>query len=207
MSEGTKHDEGKTPFDLLPPEFMVGTANVLAFGAAKYGARNWEKGMRWGRPFAAMMRHLWLWWGGQRNDPETGLPHLAHAAACLAFLMAYEARQIGEDDRPAPEPAPVPAAAPGPSQDTSEPLRGFPTTYVKSYDAWKRARHDFKTSEVLAIGYRAACVLAETVAKPRSPRADMPLSELKGVEPPDYWHPNDVSAFGSYMAALARHTR
>lgn len=98
--EGRKDDNGKARYDLLPPELMEGVARVLTFGADKYGERNWEQGMRWGRPFAAMMRHMWAWWRGQGRDPETGMSHLWHAACCLAFLIAYEERQIGGDDRP-----------------------------------------------------------------------------------------------------------
>lgn len=66
----------------------------------KTGERNWEQGMAWGRPFAALMRHMWAWWRGDDKDPETGLSHLWHAACCLAFLIAYEARGAGKDDRP-----------------------------------------------------------------------------------------------------------
>lgn len=99
-TEGRKDDSAKPRYDLIPPEWLDGPAQVLTFGAAKYSARNWEKGMRWGRPFAAMMRHMWAWWRGEKADPETGYSHLWHAACCLMFLMAYEARQIGEDDRP-----------------------------------------------------------------------------------------------------------
>lgn len=66
------------------------------------GERNWEKGMSWGRCFGAMMRHMWAWWGGEKVDAETGYSHLHHAAACLMFLIAYEERQIGTDDRKNP---------------------------------------------------------------------------------------------------------
>jgi len=97
---GTKHDGGKPRMDLLPPEFLLGTADILGFGADKYGARNWEAGMRWGRPYAALQRHMLAWWAGEDTDKETGQSHLNHAACCLAFLIAYEARGIGEDDRP-----------------------------------------------------------------------------------------------------------
>lgn len=100
LSEGRKNDNDKPRYDLIPPEWLDGPAQVLTFGAKKYTARNWEKGMRWGRPFAAMMRHMWKWWRGEKVDPETGYSHLWHAACCLMFLMAYEARGIGEDDRP-----------------------------------------------------------------------------------------------------------
>jgi len=97
--EGVKFDGGKAAYHLLAPEFLEGTAKVLAFGAVKYGARNWEKGMHWHRPFGAMMRHMWAWWRGEDHDPETGMSHLYHAACCVMFLIAYEERQIGKDDR------------------------------------------------------------------------------------------------------------
>ena len=97
-----KQDGGKPRMDLLAPEFLTGTAEVLRFGADKYAERNWEKGMSWGRCFGALMRHMWAWWAGERNDPETGLSHLYHASCCLMFLAAYEARQIGTDDRKLP---------------------------------------------------------------------------------------------------------
>lgn len=99
-NEGVKFDQGKARYDLLPGEFLEATAQVLTFGAAKYGERNWELGMNWGRPFAALMRHMWAWWGGEGKDPETGMSHLWHAACCLAFMIAYEARGTGSDDRP-----------------------------------------------------------------------------------------------------------
>lgn len=66
------------------------------------GDRNWELGMKWSRPYGALMRHLWAWWNPYTPsvDAETGRSHLWHAACCLAFLIAYEERGIGEDDRP-----------------------------------------------------------------------------------------------------------
>lgn len=97
---GVKYDVGKVRMELLPPELLSGTATILTFGAEKYSDRNWEEGMKWSRVFGALMRHMWAWWGGEDNDPETGHSHLWHAACCIAFLMAYEQRQIGEDDRP-----------------------------------------------------------------------------------------------------------
>ena len=100
MGEGRKDDGGKARHDLIPPELPDAVAQVLAFGASKYGERNWEKGMNWGRPFAALMRHMWAWWRGEANDTETGMSHLWHAACCIAFLIAFEQRKIGTDDRP-----------------------------------------------------------------------------------------------------------
>lgn len=99
---GVKFDDGKIRFDLLPPEGPKAVATILAVGAKKYAARNWEQGMDWSRPFAAMQRHLWAWWAGEKNDPDSGLPHLWHAACNCFFLIAYESRSKGTDDRPRP---------------------------------------------------------------------------------------------------------
>lgn len=96
---GRKDDDGKTRFDLLPGDALNEIAKVLTIGAAHYGDRNWEKGMSWHRPFGALMRHMWAWWGGEANDPETGLSHVAHAGCCILFLLSYELRNAGHDDR------------------------------------------------------------------------------------------------------------
>lgn len=107
---GVKFDENKTRIDLFPGDVLFAISDILTFGAAKYSERNWEKGMAWHRPFGACMRHLWAWWQGRvptstnwlfgNLDMETGRSHLWHAGCCLVFLIAYEMRQIGEDDRP-----------------------------------------------------------------------------------------------------------
>ena len=99
LHEAVKHDSGTARYDLLPTEYLEATAMVLGFGADKYGQRNWEQGMSWGRVFAALMRHMWAWWRGEKADPETGYSHLWHASCCMAFLVAYEARSVGSDDR------------------------------------------------------------------------------------------------------------
>lgn len=96
---GRKMDGGKPRVDLIAPEMIFGVSEILTFGAAKYSERNWETGMSWGRCFGAGMRHLWAWWAGEKNDRETGKPHLWHAACCIMFLIAYEARGAGTDDR------------------------------------------------------------------------------------------------------------
>jgi hypothetical protein len=100
ITEGHKADDGKAPYHLLAPEMLDAVAHVLDFGAKKYAPRNWELGMSWSRPFSALMRHMWAWWRGETHDPETGMSHLWHAACCIMFLIAYEARKAGTDDRP-----------------------------------------------------------------------------------------------------------
>lgn len=99
LTVGVKFDAGKPRMDLVFWPFVLALAKVLGYGAVKYDPRNWEKGMDWGRVFGALQRHLAAFWGGEANDPESGLPHLAHAACCLMFLFAYHERNLGEDDR------------------------------------------------------------------------------------------------------------
>jgi len=90
LVEGTKYDDGKIPHDLWSADALEETAKVLAFGAKKYGAYNWAKGINYSRVFSATLRHLWSFWRHKKNDEETGLHHLAHAMCCLMFLLHYE---------------------------------------------------------------------------------------------------------------------
>ena len=93
-----KHDSGKLRYDLLPPS-LAEVANVFTIGAHKYGDRNWEKGLSWSRVFAAMMRHAWAWWWGEKLDPEDKQHHLASVAWAALVLMQYEVTNSGFDDR------------------------------------------------------------------------------------------------------------
>ena len=96
---GVKNDAEKTRLDLIAPEFLEALGQILTLGAKKYAAYNWAKGMAWSRPYAALLRHLFAWWGGETLDKESGKSHLWHATCELMFLVAYEARHSGEDDR------------------------------------------------------------------------------------------------------------
>lgn len=108
--EGTKFDGGKVRIELFPAEALFAISSILTFGAEKYDDRNWEKGMKWSRVFGAAMRHAWAWWAGKGPttksflfgdlDDETGKSHLWHLGCCVVFLITYEERGIGEDDRP-----------------------------------------------------------------------------------------------------------
>lgn len=100
---GHKADAGKPRMELLSPEALEGLAKVMTFGAAKYGDRNWEKGLTFSRVFGAGMRHMWAWWRGEDIDPESGLSHLDHAAFAMMTLSHFNKRRRSDlDDRPAP---------------------------------------------------------------------------------------------------------
>lgn len=88
--KGKKYDGGKVRWDLLHWNIIEEDAKVMTYGAVKYDDHNWirvllGKGGR-ARYFAAALRHILAWWGGEELDPESGLDHLAHARCCLMFL-------------------------------------------------------------------------------------------------------------------------
>lgn len=85
---GLKFDTGKNRLDLIYWPFVEGVGTVLTHGAAKYAPNNWQKvddGIN--RYFAAAMRHLIAYRNGERLDPDSGLPHLSHAATNMMFLQ------------------------------------------------------------------------------------------------------------------------
>jgi hypothetical protein len=94
-----KYDGRKRRYDLLPFDALEEVIKVLEAGAEKYDDHNWTRGCAWSRYWSAAMRHLTAWWLGESADSETGLSHLAHAVCCLLFLIAFEKRNIGDDDR------------------------------------------------------------------------------------------------------------
>ncbi len=100
LQEGVKFDQDKLPLHLLPFDALEAITEILAFGAKKYGDRNWEKGLHWSRVFRAANGHLWSWFMRRPPDAETGKSHLWHAGCCVLFLIAYELRNTGTDDRP-----------------------------------------------------------------------------------------------------------
>ena len=88
LVEGRKFDGGKPRMSLLPPNTLFDTIKVLEFGAQKYAENNWMKVPdAKTRYYDALHRHIEAWHNGQTNDPETELPHLAHAACCIMFLQ------------------------------------------------------------------------------------------------------------------------
>ena len=97
--EGHKNDNGKLRYDLIPTYPLSKLAEAYTIGASKYDDHNWRKGFKWGRVFAALCRHAWAWWGGERDDPQDGQHHLASVAWCAFALMEYEKFGTGEDDR------------------------------------------------------------------------------------------------------------
>lgn len=92
--QGIKHDAGKPPISLVPSQAVTDIAKVLQFGAQKYDAHNWRKGIQYSRVLDAAFRHLLAFSNHEDTDPESGLPHLAHAGCCIAFLLEYQSMPL-----------------------------------------------------------------------------------------------------------------
>jgi len=101
--DGKKNDQGKPQLGLVPASLIWAVGTILTFGSIKYGKHNWRKGLAWSRPYDAMIRHLTMWYDGESVDAETGKSHLWHAACELAFLIEYEQKGVGYDDRYIPK--------------------------------------------------------------------------------------------------------
>lgn len=85
MTGGIKHDNGKAPISFIPSEYIEGTASVFQFGAKKYAAHNYRKGLAHSRLLDAAMRHILAILRGEEIDPESRLPHRYHASCSLAM--------------------------------------------------------------------------------------------------------------------------
>ena len=106
----THADRGKLRWECLPWPAVEQVVGVLTFGANKYSAWSWPStpdARR--RYFASAIRHAVAWVKGERLDPESGLPHLAHLACNALFLLSFE---LGEAAEPAALAAPPPAREP-----------------------------------------------------------------------------------------------
>ena len=87
----------------VPPASIIYQALAMQNGAEKYGAYNWrQKKVVASIYIDAALRHLFAWLDGEENATDSGLPHLAHALACVGIIV--DAKETGNlvDDRPTP---------------------------------------------------------------------------------------------------------
>jgi hypothetical protein len=96
---GTKYDGDKPIMAYLPPHATEQVAQVMTFGAKKYGGFNYLGGISYTRLVSAGLRHLFAYLRGENNDAESDLPHLAHAAACCLMLLEMTVVRPDLDDR------------------------------------------------------------------------------------------------------------
>lgn len=97
---GARYDAGKTRYELIPTHLLKSTADVFAYGANKYAAWNWTKGMPWSKVIGCLKRHLAAIESGEDIDPESGLPHIGHLMCNALMLEHYRENYKTGDDRP-----------------------------------------------------------------------------------------------------------
>jgi len=75
--------------DAIFVRMLSDAAAVLAYGAHKYKAWNWAKGMPWSVCVGCIVRHLHQMDLGKETDHESGCSHRGHVACNVLFLMHY----------------------------------------------------------------------------------------------------------------------
>lgn len=96
----------KPSAQFIPPVALVEESVVMALGAKKYGAFNWQDDpVDATTYYSAAIRHLLQWFSGEDRDAESGASHLAHVRACMAILLDAQASGKLIDDRPKCAPA------------------------------------------------------------------------------------------------------
>ncbi len=91
----------KPRLSLVPPAGIVYAALAMENGAKKYGPYNWrEKKVQAMIYLEACTRHILSFQDGEEDARDSGVPHLAHALACLLILI--DAKETGNliDNRP-----------------------------------------------------------------------------------------------------------
>ncbi len=90
----------KVPMHEIPPVAEAFISCAFYDGDLKYGFRNWRRDHIEARTYiAATLRHLQAWAECEELAPDSKLPHLGHAAACLCLLMDAQANKTLIDNR------------------------------------------------------------------------------------------------------------
>jgi hypothetical protein len=100
-STGGQKGTKEARYDLIPPGPLHELAILYGRGAEKYEDDNWKKGYDYSLSYAALMRHLQLWWSREEDyDVEMGTKHLINVAWHAFNLAWMMENQQGFDNRP-----------------------------------------------------------------------------------------------------------
>lgn len=96
---GLRFNESKVKWSLVDFDCFEDMVKVLEFGAKKYAAWNWKKGLKITEVMESLQRHQNAIAKGENLDPESKLPHIGHLQ-CNAMFLAYMLKYKPEmDDR------------------------------------------------------------------------------------------------------------
>lgn len=91
VADGNPKDiaaRAKPPLALVPPALTLYVSKAMETGAKKYGPYNWRSTkVKHTVYLEAALRHILAALDGQKLDPESGIPHEAHAAACMGIIL------------------------------------------------------------------------------------------------------------------------
>ncbi len=93
----------KAPLRLVPPALVIEVAAAMKNGAEKYGPYNWrEQAVSLNVYIEAALRHIYAFMDGEEVAEDSGVKHIAHAAACLGIILDAASIDKLIDDRPTP---------------------------------------------------------------------------------------------------------
>lgn len=109
---GDHKDAGKPRVELLPVYALMTVGEVMGYGSEKYkkpgrprqeSDGNWRMGIIYSKLIGSTLRHILKFMMREDIDPESGKPHLGHAAADLLMLMEMTQLHPEMDDRWMPQ--------------------------------------------------------------------------------------------------------
>lgn len=113
QEQADRFDSEKIRYDLIPPYALEQLAKIFTFGAKKYLAHNWKKGMPWSKVEASLRRHLQAYAAGEDYDYDkecegcqegtctnhSGIFHMAAVVWNATVLLDYYKSNPRFDDR------------------------------------------------------------------------------------------------------------
>lgn len=99
MIKGDRYNEEKLKWSLLPYEALKPVIEVLMYGAKKYSAWNWRKGLSWTETSESLLRHVYSFLNNEDYDDESKLSHVGHIATNAIFLCYMFLFRKDLDDR------------------------------------------------------------------------------------------------------------
>jgi len=85
-----RYNTGKLRWDLVDWEGIEEMLKVLEFGANKYAANNWQKGLHKKEILESTQRHLIKLFQDEEVDQESQLHHAGHIMCNMMFYLYHD---------------------------------------------------------------------------------------------------------------------
>lgn len=93
MNKADRFNEGKLKWSLVDYKALEPLVRVLEYGANKYSADNWKKGLDKKEILESTMRHLIALISDQPLDDESKLEHEGHVLANMMFYSHFNQKR------------------------------------------------------------------------------------------------------------------